>query len=269
MNTIGFIGLGNMGSALAKGIVSNSGLAATYRVIVFDIDAERRDSLFDKGVLAATDGADVAKQSDYILLAVKPYHIASRIKEILPFLNGDKTLLSIAAGFTLSAMRDAVKGVCPCVQVMPNTPAMVNEGQFALCLDDPDLQTERAEALVALFSGLGNVFVTPEKKMNAFSAVAGCGPAYVFDMMDALMEAAITLGFTRADATEMVGGLFRGAAKLMLESGEHPAVLHSRVTSPGGQTIVGTNHLARTAVRGHIIDAVLAAHARGKEMEHE
>ena len=120
-----------------------------------------------------------------------------------------------------------------------------------------------------MFKGLGSVFILPEQKMNAFSAVAGCGPAYVFHMMDAIMEAAVTLGFTRQEANAMTVGLFRGSAQLVKETGQHPAVLHANVTSPGGQTIVGTNHLSRTAVRGHIIDAVLAANERGKAMEQE
>ncbi len=105
--------------------------------------------------------------------------------------------------------------------------------------------------------------------MNALMAVTGAGPAYVYDMMDAVMEAAVTLGFPRKDAHDMVAALFRGSARMVENTGLHPAELHSRVTSPNGATIAGTNHLARTGVRGHIIDAVLAAAARGKAMERE
>ena len=265
--TIGFIGCGNMGSALAKGILNNPVLKREFAVIAFDIDAGRRALLATEGATEAASPAELAEKADYILLAVKPYQVSETIAAVFPALTTKKTLLSIAAGVPLSSLRAFVQGRCPCVQIMPNTPAMVGEGQFALCLEDPELPEERAAALSRLFEGLGTVFSIPENKMNAFSAVAGCGPAYVFDLMDALMEAAITLGFTRPQATDMVGNLFRGSARLMLESGEHPAVLHSQVTSPGGQTIVGTNHLARTAVRGNIIDAVLAAYAKGREME--
>lgn len=266
--TLGFIGCGNMGGAIAHGVLASAALRK-ISVAAYDITDAPKEKLEAAGGKWFSDPAALAAASDLVLLAVKPYQVQATIKTILPSLTSDKTLLSIAAGQPLSALRAALNGTCAAVQVMPNTPALIGEGVFGLCLDDPALDPERKDLVRGMFEALGDVFVLPEDRMNGLMAVTGAGPAYVYDMMDAVMEAAVTLGITRPDATAMVAALFRGAARMVEETGLHPAVLHSQVTSPKGSTIAGTNHLARTGVRGHIIDAVLAVAARGKEMERE
>lgn len=267
--TLGLIGCGNMGGAIAHGILASETLRRHLDVGAYDISDAARAKLEQAGGRWWTDPAALAKECDLVLLAVKPYQVQDTIKTILPALSTDKTLLSIAAGQPLSALRAGLGGACPAVQIMPNTPALIGEGVFGICLDDPALPQDRRELVTRIFKELGTVFILAEDKMNALMAVTGAGPAYVYDMMDAVMEAAVTLGLTRPDATAMVAALFRGSARMVEETGQHPAVLHSQVTSPKGSTIAGTNHLARTGVRGHIIDAVLAAAARGKEMERE
>lgn len=265
----GIIGYGNMGGALAKGILALESLNTLYTVGAYDVTDKARQDLEQAGGRWWTDPAALAADCDLILLAVKPYHVRDVIQTIRPSLTRDKTLISIAAGQPLTAIRAALAGACPAVQAMPNTPALVGDGVFGLCFDDPDLPEERKEEIRSLFSKLGAVFVLPENMMNALTAVTGSGPAYVFDLMDALMEAAVTVGFTHKDAREMIICLFRGSARMVEETGLHPAVLHSQVTSPKGTTIAGTNHMARAGVRAALIDAVLAALARGKEMESE
>ncbi len=267
--TLGIIGCGNMGGAIAHGILRNAALAARFSVAGHDLNETLRPALEQAGGAWKENPVALARDSALVLLAVKPYQVVSVIERIRPALSADKILLSIAAGQPLSALRAALDGVCPAVQVMPNTPALIGEGVFALCMDDPALTPESKAEIQELFAALGTVFTLPENKMNAFTAVAGCGPAYVYQMMDAIMEAAVTLGFTRKEASDMVCALFKGSARMVAESGQLPAVLHANVTSPAGMTIIGTNHMARTAVRGNIIDAVLAAAARGKEMEKE
>ena len=277
--SLGIIGCGSMGSAIALGTlkaslsaqcaVENSSSTHTFTVGVYDLAETARPAIEQAGGTWWKSPTELTAACDIVLLAVKPYQVKAVIQEIRPVLTTGKTLLSIAAGQPLSALRQALGGTCPAVQIMPNTPAMIGEGAFALCLDDPSLPDDRKNAVCSLFAALGTVFIMPEHKMNAFSAVAGCGPAYVYAMMDAIIEAAVTLGFTRDEATRMTACLFKGSARMVEETGLAPGVLHGQVTSPGGMTIVGTNHLARTAVRGHIIDAVLAANARGKEMEKE
>lgn len=264
---LGFIGFGSMGGAIAKGM---AGIAASaFSIGVYDVSDVARAKAEGINATWFADPVELVKESDYVILAVKPYQVQEVIRIILPSLDADKTLLSVAAGQPLSALRAAVKGACPAVQVMPNTPALVGEGVFGLCFDDPDLSRERKDELRRLFERLGTVFILPESKMNALMAVTGCGPAFVYDMMDAMMEAAVTLGFTRPEASAMVAALFRGSAGMVRETGLHPGVLHSQVTSPKGATIAGTNHLARAAVRGNIIDAVLASYERGRVMEKE
>ncbi|MCC8180582.1 MAG: pyrroline-5-carboxylate reductase [Planctomycetes bacterium] len=267
--SLGFIGFGNMGSAIAYGILESPALADIFSVTAYDIADSSRGKLESAGGGWSSDPVTLAASADFILLAVKPDQIRSVIAAILPVLAPGKTVISIAAGQPLSALRKAIGGKCSVVQAMPNTPAMIGDGVFGLCLDDPGLSEEHKEAVLTLFRELGTVFVLKEEKINALMAVTGAGPAYVFDMMDAVMEAAVTLGLTRKDATDMVVALFRGSARMVEKTGLHPAILHSQVTSPNGTTIAGTNHLARTGVRGHIIDAVLAAAARGKAMEME
>ncbi len=266
--SLGFVGFGNMGSAIAYGVLK-SPLKEIFSVTAYDIVDAARGELEAAGGNWSTDPVSLAASSDFILLAVKPDQVHATIATIVPSLSTRKTVISIAAGQPLTALRATIGGACSVVQAMPNTPAMIGHGVFGLCFDDPTLSDEHKEAILKLFRELGTVFVLKEEKMNALMAVTGAGPAYVFDMMDAVMEAAVTLGLTRKDATDMVVALFRGSARMVEKTGLHPAVLHSQVTSPNGSTIAGTNHLARTGVRGHIIDAVLAAAARGKAMEKE
>ena len=144
---------------------------------------------------------------------------------------------------------------------MPNTPALVGAGVFGI-QEDPALPKDVFAMILDLFGLLGSTIVLPEKKFNAFMALVGCGPAYVFHFMDALAEAGVTMGFTRQEALELVTQLVLGSAKLAVLPGSHPAILREQVCSPAGVTIAAVNHLDRTAVRGHLIDAVLAAYEK-------
>ncbi len=255
---IGCIGCGNMGGAILGGLSRLSGV----HLFGYNRTPSRLDALKDKGVIAVDTIPALAAQSDLLLIGVKPYLVEQALAEALPALRPETVILSIAAGVSLSDLKKAVQGRCPVVRVMPNTPALVNAGIFALALDDPALGQDGRQATVDLFSALGRVLVLPEGKFPAFTALIGCGPAYVFHFMDALAEAGVTLGFTRQEALELVAQLVLGSAKLAAQPGSHPAILREQVCSPAGVTIAAINHLDRTAVRGHLIDAVLAAHAK-------
>jgi pyrroline-5-carboxylate reductase len=149
---------------------------------------------------------------------------------------------------------------------MPNTPAMVGQGVFAVCFDDPALTPAAKDFLQGLFRSLGQVHVLGEDRFDAFTAVAGSGPAYVFYFMEAIVEAGVTLGLTRAQSTEMVKKLFSGSAALAEETSMHLSELREMVTSPAGTTIAATNVLDLGAVRGKIVEAVKAASDRSREM---
>lgn len=260
---LGCIGCGNMGSAILEGLASCDEL----KRVAFDTSVSRMNALEQSGIAVMTSISALVEASDIILVAVKPRYVDTVLAEAQSALTQGKVLVSIASGVSIAALRQASAGVCPVVRVMPNTPAMVGAGVFALCFDDPQLPETQAVVIQRLFASLGRVMVLPESRFTAFTAVAGCGPAYVFHFMEAIVESAVTLGFTRQEATDMVTDLFAGSVKLAAESDTHLSLLREAVCSPAGNTIAAMNQLDRSAVRGSIIDAVLAAYARGLEME--
>lgn len=259
---LGCIGCGNMGAALLQGLASYPDL----QLLGCDHNSCKLEALAPFNVQAMPDVISLVQASDYILLAVKPAYVEPVLKEIAPYLTPDKVVISIVSGLSIATMKDLAPKA-PVIRVMPNTPAMVGAGVFALCFADSALSQDKADYVHQLFASLGSALVFPESQFNAFTAVAGCGPAYVFHFMEAMVESAVTLGFTRQSATAMVTDLFAGSVKLAQHSDLHLSELREAVCSPAGNTIAAMNQLDRTAVRGHIIDAVLAAYARGKDME--
>ena len=253
----GCIGCGNMGGAILGGLAEVPGL----ELYGYNRTPQRLEPLCAKGVTAVPDIPGIAARCDVLVIGVKPYLVGGVLAEALPSLKPETVVISIAAGVTLHDLRDAVQGRCHVVRVMPNTPALVGAGVFGI-QEDPALPKDVFTMILDLFGLLGSTIVLPEKKFNAFMALVGCGPAYVFHFMDALAEAGVTMGFTRQEALELVTQLVLGSAKLAALPGSHPAILREQVCSPAGVTIAAVNHLDRTAVRGHLIDAVLAAYAK-------
>lgn len=259
---IGFIGVGNMGSAIIRGLAQEKSL--TLHGI--DLDQAKLKVLAKEcGLKIQKSIKDLVAACDYVLLAVKPQHAEEALKESASALKG-KVLLSIAAGIPQARLKAMCGGKCPVVRIMPNTPALVGEGVFALCLDDDRLKKPQKDFLTGLFGKLGQVHVLPEKQFDAFTAVVGSGPAYVFAFMEALVDAAVYLGLPRDAATTMVKGLFTGSAKLAAESPLHLAQLRDMVTSPGGTTIRALQHMDRMAVSGSIVDAVIESYDRSVEL---
>ncbi|ADU62521.1 MAG: pyrroline-5-carboxylate reductase [Pseudodesulfovibrio sp.] len=259
---IGFIGVGNMGSAIIRGLASRD-----VELHGVDHDADKLAAL-DKefGVISHDSPLALANECDVIVVAVKPQHAEPVVKEIAAELGAAKCLVSICAGITLSRFKDWSEGVCPVVRVMPNTPALVSEGVFAVCLDDRDLSTEMKTFIPGLFQGIGQVHILPEKLFDAFTGVIGSGPAYVFYFMEALIESGVALGLSRTQSTEMVKGLFSGSAKLAAQSDLSIPQLREMVTSPGGTTIRALMHFDRQGVRGDIIDGVFESYLRSIEL---
>lgn len=261
--TIGCIGCGNMGGAILGGLAEH-----TSRTLYgYNRTRERLRPLVTKGVKAMADIASLVRGSDIIIVAVKPWLVEDSLQQMLPHLNKDKLVISVAAGITMSALHNGVEGICPVVRCMPNTPALVGAGVFALCLEDPALTATQKELLMTLFTPIGMALDMPEKHFTAFSAVVGAGPAYVFHFMNAVVQAGVTLGFPRQEAARMVLALFDGSVRMAAASEHSLTDLRDQVCSPGGLTIAAINHLDRTAVRGNIIDAILAAEKKGREME--
>jgi pyrroline-5-carboxylate reductase len=261
-NSVGFIGVGNMGTAIIKGLAAHG-----VEVHGCDLDRAKLEKLAaEAGLKPEASTKELVRACKYVLLAVKPQHLPAVVAEIAPELTAGHCLLSIAAGVTMKKLRDLTDGRCPVVRVMPNTPALVGAGVFALCFDDPGLDAERRDFVRAVIGPLGQVHELPEKLFDAFTSIAGCGPAYVFYFMDALVEAGVNLGLTRAQSTQIVKALFSGSAKLAEEGGLHLAELREMVTSPAGSTIRATMHFDRMAVRGIIVDACTEAYERNIEL---
>lgn len=261
--TFGCIGCGNMGSAIMRGLAGRQDV----QLLGLDADPAKASALAEEiGMRVAASTQKLVEEADYILAAVKPNQMRSLLTELKARLRPAQVLISIAAGVSLEQLKDYSSGSCPVVRVMPNTPAMVQEGVFAICLEDPTLKENHKSFVMELFGALGQAHDLPEKLFDAFTAVAGSGPAYVFYFMEALVESGVALGLHRDQTTQMVGGLFTGCAALAQQSDSHLSLLREMVTSPGGTTIAATNVLDENAVRGKIIQAVKAACQRCKEL---
>lgn len=255
MKTFGCIGCGNMGSAILSGLESQE-----------DISLIGYDPSGNVPCTACDSNIELAAQADFIMLAVKPDSVETVLETIQPALTEDKVIISIAAGVSMETLKKHSGGKCPVIRCMPNTPAMVGEGIFAFCFEDHALSDEQKTAVQAMFKQIGQVMILPESKFNAFTSIAGCGPAYVLYFIEAVTEAAVSVGFSRPDATEMAINLFKGTTKLADESDFHLSQLREMVCSPAGVTIAAVNHMDRTAVRGNIIDSIFEARDRGIEM---
>ncbi|GAB7022854.1 pyrroline-5-carboxylate reductase [Salidesulfovibrio brasiliensis] len=262
MKKIGFIGVGNMGSAIIRGLAVRDDI----EIHGTDLNTEMIATLEEEcGLKGQPDAKALAEACDFIVLAVKPQHAESVMGGIAPVLTGDKCLVSICAGLTVETLK-GWSGKAPVIRIMPNTPAMVGEGVFAICLDDADLTEDMKAFIPDAFDGLGLVKIMAEKQFDAFTAVIGSGPAYVFYFMEALMEAGVNLGLTRQESTEMVEALFSGSAKLAKESDYHVSQLREMVSSPAGTTIRALLHMDRMATRGNIVDAVTESYERSIEL---
>ncbi|MBF0481562.1 MAG: pyrroline-5-carboxylate reductase [Desulfovibrionaceae bacterium] len=266
MFKIGFVGAGNMGGAIVKGLAGRP----EYELIAFDPDAAKLGALANQYKIAAAAGVfELARDCDYVVVCVKPAQVEDVIKNMAGALTPGKCLISIAAGVRLKRIKKWAGKDCPAVRVMPNTPALVGEGLFALCFEDQTVTAEQKVFVSTMFGCLGETFDLPEKHFDAFTAVAGSGPAYVYYFMEALTEAGVLLGFDRDTATRVVKGLVSGSAALAHASPKHLSELREMVTSPAGTTVAALLHLDRNAVRASIMEAVEMAQLRSEELGKE
>lgn len=260
---IGCIGCGNMGGAIMGGLADR----AKYILHGYNRSPEKLEPLAAKGLKCETDMGALVRACDVVILAVKPYLVEKMLRQVQKHLTKDKIIISVAAGVTNASLSDAVQSLCPVMRVMPNTPALVGAGVFAMCFEDPALLPSHKALVTELFSHLGEAIEMPEKNFVAFTALVGAGPAYVFHFMNAVVQAGVTMGFPRTEALRMVIALFDGSVRMAAASEYSLTDLRDQVCSPGGITIEAVNHLDRTAVRGNIIDAILVAAKRCNQLE--
>jgi len=262
---IGCIGCGNMGGAILGGL---AGKGSKYELCGHTRTMSRMDPLVALGVRPMASAVEVVKASRYVVLGVKPYQIVDVIGSIKDALTPDHVLISIAAGTSIATLKKACDGICPVVRCMPNTPALVGAGVFALCYEDESLEETAKEEIKSFFDELGESFILPENKFTPFTSLIGAGPAYLFDLMEGMVQAGVTLGLQHADARKMVAALFAGCGRMALANEKtHLIQLRDNVCSPAGTTIVGVNRMDADGLAGKLAQAVFAANDRGKEME--
>ena len=260
-DSIALIGAGQMGQALAHGFC-NSGECDPTAVIAYDPSLAAQKNLQHSipGVRLTKTASEATRAARYVILAVKPQHAASVCHEIQPALQAGTIVISIIAGLPTSWLSAKLK-TSHLVRVMPNTPCLIGKGVSAISCP-PELEKKDSETIQRLFSTVGVVHNVPESLLDAVTAVSGSGPGYVALLIDALADGGVQAGLPRQLALDLAVQTFAGTATLIADTGDHPAVVKDRVSSPGGTTVAGLSVLERKGVRGALADAVAAAAER-------
>lgn len=254
-----------MGAAFAKGVIS-SGVLQPDQVTIADVDESRLQGLArDLRVKVATDNVSAVKDADVILLAVKPPLVAGVAGRLAEVLTSNQLVLSIAAGVSLDQIEAVLPEGIGVVRAMPNTPCQVGAGAIGFSLGKA-VSKGQAVAAKRIFDAVGISYEVPEKLLSAVTGLSGSGPAYVYVMIEALSDAGVRVGLPRPIATRLAAQTLFGAAKMVLDEGQHPAALKDQVTSPGGTTIAGIDALERAGFRSALIEAVKAATKRSEEL---
>jgi pyrroline-5-carboxylate reductase len=262
---IGFIGAGNMAGALIKGLLS-AGTVAKEQIQASDVRAERLAELAKEHAIRTTqDNAEVAAGADIVVLAVKPQTIDKVLPQVGSALRGETLVVSIAAGVPIAAVEARLPAGARVIRTMPNTPAIALAGATAIARGSRATETDVAAAR-ELFEAVGRVVVVDESLLDAVTGLSGSGPAYVLLVIEALADGGVKIGLPRDTALLLAAQTVYGTAKLLLESGEHPAKLRDMVTSPGGTTVAGLARLEAGAIRATLIDAVETAAKRSAEL---
>jgi len=263
--TVGFVGAGNMGEALIKGLVV-ANVVPAKSIYSADVRGERLTELAKQfGIQAAADNSDLVSRCDVVILAVKPQIMEPVLREIAPAVTRQKLLISIAAGVSTAKIRAMLNRDARLIRVMPNTPALVLEGVTAIAkgqhLEPGDLDTARQ-----IFEAVGRVVILDEDLMDAVTGLSGSGPAYVAVVIESLADGGVRMGLDRITAMTLATQTVLGAAKLLLETGLHPGALKDMVSSPGGTSIAGIAALEEGGIRTTFIKAVERATERSREL---
>lgn len=263
--TIGFIGNGNMGQAMIGGIIK-ANIVSPENIMVSDLYEKGLKNTAEKyGVKTTTSNIETAKNSDILILSVKPNLYPPVIKEIREAVKEDVIVVTIAAGKSIQSTEEAFGRRVKVVRVMPNTPALVGEGMSALCPSDM-VTKEEINDVTSIFESFGKAEMVNEKLMDAVTAVSGSSPAYVYMFIEAMADGAVLQGMPRNQAYIFAAQSVLGAAKMVLETGMHPGALKDMVCSPGGTTIEAVASLEESGLRSSVINAMRSCAEKSKEM---
>lgn len=262
---IGFIGCGNMGSAMIGGMLKK-GLFNKEEIIVSNLTAEGSKRSREKlGVVTTMDNCQVVRQADIIFLAVKPQFYEEVLAQVKDVLTASHILVGIAPGKTLAWLEEKCGQPLKIVRMMPNTPALVGEGMTGVCKNER-VTEEDLKIICEITDSFGRTEVVPERLMDAVGAVSGCSPAYVFMFIEAMADAAVAQGMPRKQSYGFAAQAVLGSAKMVLETGMHPGELKDMVCSPAGTTIEGVRILEKAGMRSAVFEALTGAAEKGKKM---
>lgn len=267
---IGFIGAGNMGSAMITGIISR-GLFEKSQIIASCRSAEHIEKIkHTLGIDATDDNSLVAAESEILVLAVKPYQFDDVLPSIRDSIDAETIVISIAAGKSISLIENALisvdnVGKLRVVRAMPNTPAMVGEAMTGIAAGS-NMSEKDMDIVLPIFRSFGQAEVISEEQMDIITGLSGSSPAFVYMMIEAMSDVAVEMGLTRAASYTFASQAVLGAAKMVRDTGEHPGALKDAVCSPGGTTIAGVAALEADGFRATVADGIRSAIMRGKEM---
>lgn len=262
--TIGFIGCGNMGKAMVEGIMKAQ-LVRGNQLLVANQHPEKLYDLRDTYGVVIDDNLQVARQSDILFLAVKPYMYKAIIEEIRDIVAPSVIIVAIAAGITIFDLYDMFGYEVQAVKAMPNTPALVGEAMSALAFGK-HLSREARDEIFTIFQSFGKCAEVKESMMDAVTVVSGSSPAYMFMMLEAMADGAVLEGMPRRDAYMFAAQAMLGAAKMVLATGKHPGELKDMVCSPGGTTIEAVKVLEERGLRAAILDGMYACAEKSRKM---
>jgi pyrroline-5-carboxylate reductase len=264
---IGFLGAGKMATALAKGFI-HAKLATSKEIIASDpYDAAREHFAKETGAKTTDSNVEVAKFAEVLILATKPDQVAAALAEIQNTLKSKKNyvVVSIAAGVTIAKLESALPAGGRVVRVMPNTPALIGESASAFATGK-NATTADGELAKKLLLAVGVVYQVKESLLDAVTGLSGSGPAYVYQFIEALSDGGVASGLPREIATKLAAQTVAGAARMVLQTGQHPGALKDQVTSPGGTTIEGLHELEKGKLRATVMNAVRAATEKSKKL---
>ena len=264
MSTFGFIGMGNMGYAMLKGLLKT--YSSSDIIFSCATDKKRVTVSEETGVAAASGNAECANSAKYIILAVKPQVYDAVIKNLMHVVTQEHVIISLSPSHSIELLREKFDKPVRIVRAMPNTPALIGEAMTGVCYDAMEFSFDEKEVLDSFFKSFGTYRLVDEKLMNTVTCASGSSPAYVYMFIEAMADGGVKQGLPRATAYRLAEQTCLGTAKMLLEMDIHPGALKDMVTSPAGTTIEGCEALERGGMRASVMECIKAAAERSRQL---